>query len=120
VHAPIKAPQERAWSERGEATARRGCGSRTESARPAFAGMKLARRCCVEGSMTSEITSEPTASSERRIERATGAIRTMSDDLAAEVAPRPSWIDWVSAATREAPIPALAVAFLIGVILARR
>jgi hypothetical protein len=70
--------------------------------------------------MTSEITSEPTASSERRIERATGAIRTMSDDLAAEVAPRPSWIDWVSAATREAPIPALAVAFLIGVILARR
>jgi hypothetical protein len=70
--------------------------------------------------MTSEITSEPTASSERRIERATGAIRTMSDDLAAKVAPRPSLIDWISAATRDAPIPALAVAFLIGVILARR
>jgi len=70
--------------------------------------------------MTSEITCEPTASSERRIERATGAIRTMSDDLAAEIAPRPSWIDWISAATREAPIPALAVAFLIGVILTRR
>ena len=70
--------------------------------------------------MTSESTSEPTASSERRIERATDAIRTMSDDLADEVTPRPGWMDWLGAATREAPIPSLAIAFLIGVILARR
>ena len=70
--------------------------------------------------MTSEITSEPTASSERRIERATGAIRTMSDDLAAEVAPPLTWLDRVSAAMREAPIQSLAIAFLIGILLARR
>jgi len=44
----------------------------------------------------------------------------MSQDLADEVAPPPGWIDRLSAATREAPIQSLAIAFLIGVILARR
>ena len=48
------------------------------------------------------------------------AIRGMSRDLAEEVAPHPTWLDQVSAATRAAPIQSLAIAFLIGVILARR
>ena len=87
---------------------------------PIFTVMKLARRSCVEGFMTSENISEPTASSERRIERATDAIRSMSEDLVDEVAPRPGWMDWIGAATREAPNPALAIAFLVGVILTRR
>ena len=47
-------------------------------------------------------------SAEQRIDRATDAIRGMSQDLAQEVAPRPTWLDRVSAATREAPIQALA------------
>ena len=57
---------------------------------------------------------------EQRIDHATDAIRGMSQDLAEEVAPHPTWLDQVSAATREAPIQSLAIAFLIGVILARR
>jgi hypothetical protein len=57
---------------------------------------------------------------DQRIENAVGAIRSMSQDLADEVAPRPSWLDRLSAATREVPIQSLAIAFLIGVILARR
>ncbi|MBR1270257.1 hypothetical protein JQ629_22535 [Bradyrhizobium sp. AUGA SZCCT0222] len=45
----------------------------------------------------------------------------MSQDLANEVAPRPTnWIDRVSALTREAPIHLLAIAFLLGVIVTRR
>jgi hypothetical protein len=48
------------------------------------------------------------------------AIRSMSRDLAEEVAPRPTWRDRISAATREAPIQSLAIAFLIGLILTRR
>jgi cell division protein FtsX len=61
-----------------------------------------------------------TAESEQRIDRATDAIRGMSQDLAEEVAPHPTWLDQVSAVTRAAPISSLAIAFLIGVILARR
>ena len=57
---------------------------------------------------------------DQRIENAVGAIRSMSQDLADEVAPCPSWLDRLSAATREVPIQSLAIAFLIGVILARR
>jgi hypothetical protein len=56
----------------------------------------------------------------RRIEQATEAIRTMSQDLAAEVAPRPTWASGVSDLTREAPVQSLAIAFLLGVIVARR
>ena len=37
-----------------------------------------------------------------------------------EVAPRSTWFDQISAATREAPVQSLVVAFLIGVLLARR
>ena len=59
-------------------------------------------------------------SAEQRIGSAVDAIRSMSRDLAQEVAPRPAWRDRISAATREAPIQSLAIAFLIGLILARR
>ncbi|MBR1282938.1 hypothetical protein JQ597_12890 [Bradyrhizobium sp. AUGA SZCCT0177] len=58
-------------------------------------------------------------SAERRIEHATDEIRSMSQDLADEVAPRPSWIDQMRALTREAPIHSLAIAFLLGLIVTR-
>jgi len=63
---------------------------------------------------------DPTSSTERRIERATDAIRSMSQNLADEVSPRPTWINRVSNLTREAPIQSLAIAFLLGVIFSRR
>jgi ElaB/YqjD/DUF883 family membrane-anchored ribosome-binding protein len=74
----------------------------------------------VEGCMTREDISTRTESAERRIEHATDAIRSMSQELAYEVSPRPSWIDRISTLTRETPIQSLAIAFLIGVILSRR
>ena len=70
--------------------------------------------------MTNDDAIATAESAEQRIDRATGAIRDMSQDLAEEVAPHPTWLDQVSAATREAPIQSLAIAFLIGVILASR
>jgi hypothetical protein len=57
---------------------------------------------------------------EQRIENAVDAIRGMSRDLADEVTPRPTWLGQLSAATREAPIQSLAIAFLIGLLVARR
>ena len=63
---------------------------------------------------------DSTAGAEQRIGNAVDAIRSMSQDLADEVVPRPGWLDRLSAATCEAPIQSLAIAFLIGVILARR
>ena len=56
----------------------------------------------------------------RRIEHATDAIRSMSQDLADEVTPRRKWVKRVSVMTRDAPIHALAIAFLLGVIIGRR
>ena len=70
--------------------------------------------------MTNDNASVPTANVEQRIDKAVDAIRGMSQDLADEVAPRPGSLDRVSAATREAPIQSLAIAFLIGILLARR
>ena len=67
--------------------------------------------------MTNDDTPVPTAHTEQRINHAVDAIRSMSQDLADEVAPHPTWLDQVSAATRAAPIQALAIAFLIGIIL---
>ena len=61
---------------------------------------------------------DPIPSTERRIEQATDAIRSMSQDLATEVTP-PTWSERVSALTREAPIQSLAIAFLLGVIVSR-
>jgi hypothetical protein len=63
---------------------------------------------------------DPTSSTERRVEQATDAIRSMSQDLADEVSPRLTWIDRVSNLTREAPIQSLAIAFLLGLIVSRR
>jgi hypothetical protein len=70
--------------------------------------------------MTNADATVPTASPEKRIDKAVDAIRGMSRDLADEVAPRPTWLHQVSAFTCEAPIQSLAIAFLIGVLLARR
>ena len=70
--------------------------------------------------MNSGETPVPVERAEQRIDRAVDAIRGMSRDLADEVAPSPTLLDRVSAATREAPIQALAIAFLIGFMLARR
>jgi hypothetical protein len=81
---------------------------------------ELAQHWSVQAFMTNGDTSVPTAGAEQRIDNAVDAIRNMSQDLADEVAPPPGWIDRLSAATREAPIQSLAIAFLIGVILARR
>jgi hypothetical protein len=64
-------------------------------------------------------TPVPTVGAELRIDNAVDAIRSMSQDLADEVAPRPGWLDRLSATTREAPIQSLAIAFLIGVIVSR-
>ncbi len=55
-----------------------------------------------------------------RIDRATDAIRAMSQDLAEDVAPAPTLLGKVCEATRQAPLQSLALAFLIGVIVARR
>lgn len=63
-----------------------------------------------------------------RIARASRAIRTMSDDLGTElneaarsaVAAHPDVLQRVRAITRETPLQALAAAFLLGVLLARR
>jgi hypothetical protein len=45
---------------------------------------------------------DPIPSTERRIEQATDAIRSMSQDLADEVSPRPAWINRVSNGARGA------------------
>jgi len=70
--------------------------------------------------MTNDDTIATAGSAEQRIDSATDAIRGMSHDLAKEVAPPLTWLDRVSAAAREAPIQSLAIAFLIGILLARR
>jgi hypothetical protein len=70
--------------------------------------------------MTKDDSTEPPAGAEQRIDNAVDAIRGMSEDLADEVVPRSGWLDRLSAATREVPIQSLAIAFLIGLILARR
>jgi hypothetical protein len=70
--------------------------------------------------MTNDDPPVTTADAEQRIDTAVDAIRGMSQDLADEVAPRPRVLDRLSAATREAPIQSLAIAFLVGVILTRR
>ena len=70
--------------------------------------------------MTNDDTIATVGSDEQRIDSATDAIRGMSHDLANEVAPPLTWLDRVSAAAREAPIQSLAIAFLIGILLARR
>ncbi len=55
-----------------------------------------------------------------RIDRATSAIRTMSEDLARELRPEPTLRGRLRSATRKAPLQALAAAFLLGLLVARR
>jgi hypothetical protein len=62
----------------------------------------------------------PDAAPTQRIEQATDAVRIMARELADELNPRPRWVDHLRGMTREAPLQSLAVAFLIGVFLARR
>ena len=70
--------------------------------------------------MNTADTPAPAERAEQRIDNAVNAIRGMSRDLAGELAPSPTLLDRISAATREAPIQSLAIAFLIGFMLARR
>ena len=70
--------------------------------------------------MNIDDTPASAGSAEQRIDSAVDAIRSMSQDLADELATPPTLLDRLSAATREAPIQAFAIAFLFGVILARR
>jgi hypothetical protein len=70
--------------------------------------------------MNSDDTPAFVERAEQRIDSAVDAIRSMSSDLADELAPHQTWLDRVAAATREAPIQSLAIAFLVGVILTRR
>jgi hypothetical protein len=81
---------------------------------------ELAQLERVQAFMTSDDSTEPIVGAEQRIDNAVDAIRGMSQDLAEEVAPRPGVLDRLTAATRSAPIQSLAIAFLVGVILARR
>ncbi|MBR1251783.1 hypothetical protein JQ609_33325 [Bradyrhizobium sp. AUGA SZCCT0169] len=65
------------------------------------------------------MTADPpsaTGSAERRIEGATDAIRSMSQDLADEVAPQPSLIDRVSSLTRAATATDIVIATRIEVV----
>ena len=83
--------------------------------------VELVQRWRVLTVMTNDNASAPTADAEQRIDRAVDAIRSMSQDLADEVAPRPGLLDRLSEAARAAPpIPSLAIAFLIGFIVAQR
>ena len=70
--------------------------------------------------MNSDDTPASVERAEQRIDSAVDAIRSMSGHLADELAPPPTILDRVSAATREAPIQSIAIAFLVGFILTRR
>ena len=97
-----------------------GKSERLEPAVLAYLKVELYQRWRVLAFMTNDDANAPTADAGQRIDTAVDAIRSMSRDLADEVAPRPGLLDRLSAVTRAAPIQSLAVAFLIGVILARR
>lgn len=60
------------------------------------------------------------ASAEERIDSAADAIRGMSQELADELAPPVTLLDRIAVATRKAPLQSLAIAFLFGIIVARR
>ncbi|MBR0900113.1 hypothetical protein JQ616_34625 [Bradyrhizobium tropiciagri] len=71
--------------------------------------------------MVDEFSMAPAATPEQRIDQASEAIRRMAEDTMFE--PRPQqdrWLHHLSEATRAAPLQSIAVAFLLGVFLARR
>ncbi|MCC8983471.1 hypothetical protein [Bradyrhizobium acaciae] len=62
-----------------------------------------------------------TATPEQRIEQASDAIRQMAEHGVFEHLPQQDrWLHHLSEATKAAPLQSLAVAFLLGVFLARR
>ena len=71
--------------------------------------------------MTNDVFIEPTASPEKKDRQGLGCDpRHLLQSRQTEVAPRPTWLDQVSAFTCEAPVQSLAIAFLIGVLLSHR
>jgi hypothetical protein len=69
--------------------------------------------------MTMTEANSPT-SDEARIDQAAEAIRGMSHDLVDELPLRPWVTDTLRNLTLQAPLKALAIAFLLGVFVARR
>ncbi|MGY3531942.1 hypothetical protein ACVIHD_005216 [Bradyrhizobium embrapense] len=71
--------------------------------------------------MASENSMASTVSPEQRIEQASEAIRQMAEHAVFEPLPQQDrWLHHLSEATKAAPLQSLAVAFLLGVYLARR
>ncbi|MHC2433800.1 hypothetical protein ACVMB0_001175 [Bradyrhizobium sp. USDA 4451] len=71
--------------------------------------------------MTDETSIAFTTSPEQRIEQASEAIRQMAEHSVFEPLPqRDRWLHHLGEATKAAPLQSLAVAFLLGVFLARR
>ncbi|WP_157113193.1 hypothetical protein [Bradyrhizobium embrapense] len=70
--------------------------------------------------MADEFSMAPTATPEQRIDQASEAIRRMAEDTMFEPRPQDRWLHHLSEATRAAPLQSIAVAFLLGVFLARR
>jgi hypothetical protein len=69
----------------------------------------------IEGG-TEELSAEAT-----RVYRAAKAISAMSDDMDAELMPKPNPVlDAVRLLAREAPLRSLAIAFILGAVFARR
>ena len=71
--------------------------------------------------MTIETSTEELSPEAARVYRAAKAINAMSDDMDAEPFPQPNPVlDALRVLAREAPLRSLAVAFVLGVMVARR
>jgi hypothetical protein len=71
--------------------------------------------------MTIEADTDPLSPEANRVYRAARAINAMSDDMDAELFPKPSPVaDALRLFAREAPLRSLAIAFALGVMVARR
>jgi len=70
--------------------------------------------------MTIEAGTEELSPEAVRVYRAARAINAMSDDLGAELSHRNPVLDALRLSAREAPLRSLAVAFALGVMVARR
>ncbi|MGY3584997.1 hypothetical protein ACVIGB_005944 [Bradyrhizobium sp. USDA 4341] len=70
--------------------------------------------------MADEDSIASSATPEQRIERASEAIRQMAEHDVFEPLPQDRWLHHLSELTKAAPLQSLAVAFLLGVFLARR
>lgn len=70
--------------------------------------------------MANEDSIASSATAEQRIERASEAIRQMAEHDVEPLPQQDRWLHHLSEVTRAAPLQSLAVAFLLGVFLARR